>query len=160
MHRRPFTALRVIQRWWPICAAISMFCLTGRDAAAQSKKPTSAAPCVDSLTTNSGIYTAQQAQRGRDVYLGFCRSCHTAESHTGPLFHATWDKRSMADLFAFIRERMPKNEPGTLSDQEYADVVAYLLWMNKMPAGSHELSADSMSLRAIRIVPANPERKP
>jgi len=54
-------------------------------------------------------------------------------------------------LFEFVQERMPKNEPGSLTPQEYADVVAYLLRMNRMPAGSDELSTDVATLKRIRI---------
>src|SRR5947207_12875868 len=65
----------------------------------------------DTLTTKSGIYTFQQARRGADVYAGNCRSCHTVESHTGAAFNATWNRRALADLFAYISDRMPKNDP-------------------------------------------------
>jgi S-disulfanyl-L-cysteine oxidoreductase SoxD len=124
---------------------VCMF-LPHRGAAAQSTHRR-----ADSLTTKSGIYTSQQAARGRDVYMGNCRSCHTPETHTGATFNAVWNKRSLADLFSFVRERMPKNDPGTLSDEEYADVLAYLLRMNKMPAGKRELAPDSAALAKIRI---------
>ena len=124
-----------------------MFFALPRDAAAQS----GSTPCADSITTKSGIYTMQQAARGKDVYAGSCKSCHTAESHTGPVFEAIWNKKSLADLYGFIRDRMPKNEPGSLSAQEYADVLAYLLRMNRMPTGHHELPADSTALKDIRI---------
>jgi hypothetical protein len=46
---------------------------------------------------------------------------------------------------------MPKNEPGSLSPEEYADVLAYLLKLNLMPAGPAELPPDSSALRTIRI---------
>jgi hypothetical protein len=46
---------------------------------------------------------------------------------------------------------MPKNEPGSLQPNEYADLVAYLLRMNDMPGGSEELPADSVALKKIRI---------
>lgn len=46
---------------------------------------------------------------------------------------------------------MPKNEPGSLTPQEYVDVVAYLLRMNRLPEGSEELSTDVAVLRRIRI---------
>ncbi|HEU4996645.1 MAG TPA: cytochrome c [Gemmatimonadaceae bacterium] len=118
-----------------------------RDAAAQSAHR----KVSDSLTTRSGVYTSPQAGRGRDVYMGNCRNCHTPETHTGATFKTVWNKRSLADLYAFVRERMPKNDPGTLSDEEYADVVAYLLRMNKMPAGKRELAPDSAALAKIRI---------
>jgi hypothetical protein len=46
---------------------------------------------------------------------------------------------------------MPKNEPGSLTPQEYVDVVAYLLRMNNLPTGSGDLSTDVAQLRRIRI---------
>jgi hypothetical protein len=46
---------------------------------------------------------------------------------------------------------MPKNQPGSLTQREYARVVAYLLMMNGMPPGSDELPTDSTALRQVRI---------
>jgi mono/diheme cytochrome c family protein len=114
-------------------------------AAAQS------VPCADSTTTKHGVYTAQQAIRGKDVYAGNCKSCHSPESHTGATFNATWNHRSLSELYGYIRDRMPKNEPGSLSEQEYVDVLAYLLRMNKMPSGRRELTPDSLAMQSIRI---------
>ena len=106
---------------------------------------------ADTLTTQLGVYSFEQANRGKDVYAGNCRSCHTPESHAGPMFAAIWDKRSLADLFVFVRERMPKNDPGALTAQEYVDVIAYLLRMNKQPIGEAELQPDSLALSRVRI---------
>jgi mono/diheme cytochrome c family protein len=102
-------------------------------------------------SARSGVYSDAQAMRGKDLYAMQCRSCHTPESHTGAIFDAWWGGRRLAELFEFVQERMPKNEPGSLTPQEYADVVAYLLRMNRMPAGSDELSTDVATLKKIRI---------
>jgi hypothetical protein len=59
--------------------------------------------------------------------------------------------RPLADLFEYIRDEMPKSEPGSLTDEEYTIVLAYLLRMNGMPAGRQTLSSDPASLRAIAI---------
>jgi cytochrome c len=145
----------VAYHWLPLVAFCMFLALDSRTVSAQSKTKTgskSKAPCADSTTTKHGVYTAAQAARGRDIYAGNCRSCHTPETHTGATFNAIWNRRSLADLFSFIRERMPKNDPGSLSDEEYVDVLAYLLRMNKMPAGRVELSSDSTALKRIRIV--------
>ena len=131
-------------RIWLSLGTACIFSGLGRGVGAQ-------APCADSLTTRSGIYTTAQAQRGREVYAGYCRSCHTPESHTGATFNAWWNKHTLWDLYAFIRDRMPKNEPSSLSDEEYAAVTAYLLRMNKMPAGANELPMDSLVMKTIRI---------
>ena len=113
--------------------------------------PATAQTSDSSKTTQSGVFDSTQASRGKDIYAGYCRNCHTAESHTGATFVATWKERSLVDLFGFIQERMPKNEPGSLSDREYVDVMAYLLKMNGMPAGKSELPVDSTALSKIRI---------
>jgi hypothetical protein len=105
----------------------------------------------DSVTTQLGVYTYQQSQRGSDIYAGNCRSCHTPETHTGPVFTTTWQGRTLADLYTYVRDRMPKNDPGSLSPQEYIDVIAYVLRMNKLPMGELELAADSLALSRVRI---------
>jgi mono/diheme cytochrome c family protein len=102
-------------------------------------------------STKAGVYSDGQATRGRDVYLGQCKSCHTPESHTGDIFKATWEGRPLADLYGYISTRMPKNEPGSLSPQENADVLAYLLRLNRMPSGDADMPADSLALKSIRI---------
>ncbi len=104
-------------------------------------------------TTLSGIYTAKQASRGKNIYAGMCRSCHTPSSHTGKTFETWWNGHVVSDLFGYISTRMPKNDPGGLQAQDYADLVAYLLTMNAMPAGKMELPPDSAELAAIMIVP-------
>lgn len=105
----------------------------------------------DTITTQLGLYTYEQSQRGSDVYAGNCRSCHTPDTHTGPVFVSTWQGRTLADLYTYIRERMPKNDPGSLSPQEYIDVISYLLRMNKQPMGELELAPDSAALAKVRI---------
>lgn len=142
---------------WKSLVAASILCVAGRDIAAQSSKSTTSVKVAkspsraDSLTTKSGVYTAEQAARGRDVYAGNCKNCHTPESHTGAVFNATWNKRSLSELYTYIRDRMPKNDPGSLESQEYADVLAYVLRLNRMPAGQRELPADSAAIKRIRI---------
>jgi len=103
-------------------------------------------------TTLSGVYTKEQANRGKNIYMGMCRSCHTPVSHTGPTFEKWWLDKSVADLFMFVSQRMPKNDPGGMEPQDYADVIAYLLTMNAMPVGKTELPPDSAALAPIRIV--------
>lgn len=102
-------------------------------------------------STSDGVYNREQAIRGEDAYLGYCRSCHTPESHNSETFASTWNGKPLAELFDYIMERMPKNEPGTLSRQEVADIVAYFLRLNRMPQGTDELPADSVTLKKIRF---------
>lgn len=102
-------------------------------------------------STLGGIYTDAQATRGRYVYTGTCRSCHSPTSHTGATFAQWWRGKRLSDLFTFISEKMPKNDPGTLAPEDVADVVAYLLKMNAMPVGTAEIYPDADSLKQFRI---------
>jgi S-disulfanyl-L-cysteine oxidoreductase SoxD len=133
-------------RYWLFIGTAAMFLAAPRDAAGQAKQ---ARP-----TTRAGVYTADQAERGFDVYTSYCKSCHTPESHSGATFRANWNGKTMADLMGLVRTKMPKNDPGSLSEQEYADVLAYVLKLNRMPVGKVELPADSTKLSVIRIVTA------
>lgn len=102
-------------------------------------------------STREGVYNRDQWMRGRDIYAGLCAGCHPAVTHVGPVFTTAWAGKKLADLFGFLRERMPKNDPGSLSEQEYVDVMSYILRLNGMPAGVEELPADSLALAKIRI---------
>jgi mono/diheme cytochrome c family protein len=122
--------------------AVSVFALP---VGAQSSGPQA------TRSTASGVYTEEQATRGRDTYQMQCKSCHTPASHTGTTFASWWDRKPLSELFQFVTTRMPKNEPGSLQPDEYADVVAYLLKLNELPSGSQPLPADSVALKKIRI---------
>lgn len=102
-------------------------------------------------STGEGVYSREQWMRGRDVYAGLCAGCHPAITHVGPMFTTSWAGKKLSDLFGFLRERMPKNDPGSLSEQEYVDVMSYMLRLNGMPAGVDDLPADSLALTKIRI---------
>lgn len=103
------------------------------------------------LTTLVGVYTDSQAARGKDVYAGSCRSCHTPVSHTGVMFAKWWLHKPLSDLYTFVAKNMPKNDPGSLDPYDAADVVAYLLKMNQMPVGPGDMPPDVDSLKKYRI---------
>lgn len=110
-----------------------------------------------------GVFTEAQAARGRQTYAGACALCHGRRLNgapddpdmvsTPPLARARflrrWEGRSLAALLAYTRATMPEDNPGSLAEAEYADVVAYLLSMNEMPPGDGELPADLGSLAGI-----------
>ncbi|HEY2376677.1 MAG TPA: cytochrome c [Gemmatimonadaceae bacterium] len=103
-----------------------------------------------SRSTQSGVYTSGQASRGADAYAALCTSCHTAATHTGVAFQK-WDGHSLSELYRYISTMMPKNEPGSLEPEQYADLLAYLLKLNQMPVGPNELPTDTTVLGTIRI---------
>ena len=115
-----------------------------------------------------GVYTEAQATRGGEVYRQACVNCHGPELEgadmtpplTGGTFTANWNDLTLGDLFERIRATMPLDKPGTLSRQQNADLVAFLLKANQWPAGTTELSRELGALKQIRIQSSKPERKP
>jgi mono/diheme cytochrome c family protein len=131
-------------RWWSLFG----LCLIASVARAQTVKKSKS---VVEPTTLSGVYTAEQAARGSNVYAGQCRACHTPQSHTGAAFETLWGGKPLSELFVFIGSRMPLNDPGSLAPEDVADVVAYLLELNAMPAGKRELYPHADSLKQYRV---------
>lgn len=138
-------------KWVAIGVAVALGGSAGSASAQSTAAKPKAAAVSSGLSTLSGVYTAEQASRGKDVYAGACKSCHTPVSHTGATFAKWWRGKQLSDLFGFISTNMPKNDPGSLAPEDVADVTAYLLKMNAMPVGPAELPPDIDSLKKFRI---------
>jgi alcohol dehydrogenase (cytochrome c) len=102
------------------------------------------------LAAANGGYTESQAAAGKQVYSRQCAECHGSNLQgqagpalAGPKFASNlrYSKMSAQQLFDFIKTRMPPNAPGSLSDEYYRQVVAYILSRNGHPAGSTPLTA-------------------
>jgi len=110
-------------------------------------------------STMDGVYTNDQAARGKTQYGQACANCHMDDLSgsgqalplAGDAFTETWEGQSVGDLFDLIHNTMPQDKPGTLSPDATVDVIAYLLQFNKFPAGSTELQTDPGALKNILI---------
>jgi len=109
-----------------------------------------------------GVYTLDQAKRGA-LKSGLCTSCHGDGFDGGgspPLvgadFIAKWEGKSVGDLFDLIRLTMPDDDPGSLPREQYADLIAYILAVNKYPTGTTEIGTSIEPLRQIRILASKP----
>jgi len=105
-----------------------------------------------------GVYTDSQAVRGETVYNSVCASCHTISFHTDEQFRFNWFGRTVFDLFKTLKTTMPEDNPGGLSDDEYARVIAYILKLNGFQSGTDSLSADTTAMKRIRIKQSVPTR--
>ncbi len=123
------------------------------DAAAQASAHLAETSTADtggaSDSTPSGVFSASQAGRGRAVFVDLCSECHyTSEMRDAP-FQFTWKRRTAWDLHRLVVRDMPEDAPGSLSNQQYIDVTAYILQLNGYPPGDLELVRDEAILRAI-----------
>jgi len=136
-----------------LAAALTLLAaVTGGGTQSPPKKP---------VTTSSGVYTAGQASRGEQTYMNICVACHPSGTYTTPVFRAKWNGSPVSELFGLISQTMPKQEPATLTPEEYADVVAYLLKINGAPPGKTELPPEAKALRRIRIaMPSSTSKGP
>jgi hypothetical protein len=88
-------------------------------------------------TVLDGVYTHAQAQRGEAVYSTSCIGCHEGQDADG-------------------QTTMPGNTPGSLDERAYADVIAFILAANGLPAGKRELDPDMVG--SIQLVGADGPR--
>jgi mono/diheme cytochrome c family protein len=105
---------------------------------------------VDRIWT--GAYSNAQAERGKVPFTGICRRCHGDDlggTRRGPALHgesfmADWEAQDVRRLFEKIRDTMPPDNPSSLDDSEYLDVLSYVLKANGYPAGPKELTPEAM----------------
>ena len=135
--------MRIVSR--PLVWAILgvFVALSGRELRAQTS------PAVDSTSTLAGVYTEEQAKRGKELYLTLCRSCHIPS--TGEGFARRWGGKTLLDLFTYIYETMPDNNPRSVDEVSNADIIGYLMQTTGMPVGTREVPIAADSLKAIRI---------
>lgn len=110
-------------------------------------------------TVWDGVYTVAQADRGAEVYKKDCASCHgdaltgvdEAPALVGTTFLSNWNGQSVGDLVDLTRKSMPKDNENTLTRQQYVDVTAHVLRVNKFPVGEVDLPTSGLRLGQIRI---------
>lgn len=114
-----------------------------------------------------GVFTEDQAEDTRLLYLGACASCHGSRLNgaadepdmgsgpplTGPVFLRNWNGRTLGALFDYTRTAMPVRNPGQFSDQQYIDIIAYMLSYGDAPEGDERLEPDLEVLNNIVIQP-------
>src|SRR5690606_5894602 len=96
-----------------------------------------------------GAYTAEQAENGQPIFDQRCSSCHNADFYKNIL--RTWRGQPMLYLFEQVMSSMPADNPGSLMDAEYEDVIAYVLQITGFPAGETRLDYASGRMADVEI---------
>jgi len=102
-------------------------------------------------TTNSAVYTAAQADRGKVVFGERCSACHDPARFTGAAFFEAFDGKPLKEVWDIASGTMPEDNPGSLKPQEYGDIIAYFLHLNELPAGTAELPGEAGAMANIKV---------
>src|SRR5437868_10398035 len=92
-----------------------------------------------------GPFTADQVVAGRTAYMASCAACHQANLSgqgdalplAGRQFIAGWSGRTSRDLYNLIHASMPATAPGSLDNQTYANITAFILYANGAKPGAN-----------------------
>jgi PQQ-dependent dehydrogenase (s-GDH family) len=144
--------------------AILVYTYTGEgDGAAAAPTTSETATDPAAVTSAEGgepvTFTAEQAARGKTAYDANCVSCHGPDLISanygpplaGPYFDGKWVGQTAGALYKHTHDRMPPSRPGQLGDDTYADLVAYILQVNGLPAGDAALPTDLDQLNQMTI---------
>src|SRR4051812_9576219 len=112
----------------------------------------------------SGVYTAEQAERGKAAYGEQCAACHgvsltggdVAPALSGSAFLNNWNNTSAGALFERIHSTMPQSAPGSLPGKTVSDIEAYMFQANGFPAGQVQLPPSQPMMAGIKIVATKP----
>lgn len=133
-------------------AGVALVALAASGAAASRASGAQDAP----RSTRDGVFTAEDAQRGRSAYEQHCQECHGVDLGggvgrrlTGDAFIADWSGVGLDRLLDRVRS-MPPAAP-RLDDGDYLAVLAYILDRNGFPRGEAPLSAEAA--RAVSVAP-------
>ncbi len=110
-------------------------------------------------STSAGVYTDAQATRGAGLYKDQCAACHGDDLRgndiipglTGQTFTGNWQGKSLGDLYDKIQMTMPALNPGSLTPEQTADLIAHMLSVSKHPAGKVDLASKVEALQQIKI---------
>ena len=119
-----------------------------------------AVPIAQGVTGRSvwdRVYSDSQAARGKTVYEAQCAFCHQSDLRgqgfapalVDDVFASRWQDGNLGDLFTIVKVTMPQDKPASLTDEENAAIVAYLLQANRYPAGQQELHPDPAALKEV-----------
>jgi polyvinyl alcohol dehydrogenase (cytochrome) len=147
--------------YWAVGKTLYAFSLTP----AAGPVVTASVAAAAGRSVKDGVYRADQAEAGKALYLKSCATgCHNENlSGAGPTpslagsdFLGRWSGLSVGELFKRVRTTMPKVKPGSLGDDDYLSIIAYLLSANGFKPGPRPIANDSTEMAKTVIAGAAP----
>lgn len=104
-------------------------------------------------------FTQEQADAGRGFYRDTCQVCHGSTLANGqfgtPLkgsfFREKWKGKSVGELEQFMYEKMPPDKVMSLTPEQIANALAYILARNDLMPGTEPLSGDYKALTGLML---------
>jgi mono/diheme cytochrome c family protein len=153
----PFTADEIKALRTPQLTAAAVHALRPGAQGGGGAQPATASSAAATLPAS---FTADQVASGAEIYARRCADCHGSTLDNGefggaPLngsyFQQHWGGSTVAGLVAYAKAKMPPDRPGSLTDQNYADLTAFLLDANGYPKGDKQLPPDTPSQQAMSL---------
>jgi mono/diheme cytochrome c family protein len=101
-----------------------------------------AMPALAERSLKDGVYSKDQARSGKKLYGEHCIACHERGYFREVL--RTRSGETLDPLFEVMVTEMPQNNPGSLSDDEYVDVIAYMLSQSRYDDGNVSLTVSDL----------------
>ncbi len=98
-----------------------------------------------------GVFTANQAAQGKQLFAQECSMCHQPANYTGANFAAKWGEGTLGDVYQDLSLAMPPANAGGLTPATYASIVAFFASESGYPTGNEALPGDAAQLRGIAI---------
>lgn len=129
--------------------------------AAKEKAAAAAAESTYDVTIWDHVFTQEQADAGKALYTTNCLGCHGKTGRgspggppiTGVALNKKWSDTTLLDIYTFARAYMPPGKAGTIgTEQDYVDIIAYIIEMHGAEPGDTRLPYDETTLGNIYIV--------
>ncbi|GAJ28588.1 c-type cytochrome [Acidomonas methanolica] len=114
---------------------------------------------ADETSSKPALFTEDQAKAGAKEYADNCSQCHgddlsgmAGPALKGPNFASAKANFHVSDIYAIVSKNMPATNPGSLTTDQYVNIMAFLLQQNGMPAGSTKLTADIATKSQVPLI--------
>lgn len=104
------------------------------------------------------LFTAEQAEQGKAIYLEKCSFCHAPDLNgragpalRGKFFASAEHKYKLSDIFTIVSQNMPSVAPGSLSHDEYVKIMSWILLNNGYPAGAEAMTFDAIRTSKVPL---------
>jgi hypothetical protein len=105
-------------------------------------------------TSSEKIYNQAQAKQGLATYDRKCATCHDGGTMGpelwGENFLTAWADKDLLALYMRMKDTMPEDNPGSMTEAETLGVVAFVLQQNEFPAGDRPIESSSQ-LKGVKV---------